>query len=98
MLSDIKLGLNTYFEAFGFVMRHRLWYFFLFPILFSILALVVLFLVKAQLIDTVNDFLTEWFGLDHEQDDFQGWFGKVLRVLVGITIWITATYIFWTFN
>jgi len=98
MLSDIKLGLNAYFEAFGFVMRHRLWYFFVFPILFSLVALGILFLVKAELIDVINAFLMEWFGLDHEKDDFQGWFGKVLRVLVGIVIWVTATYVFWTFN
>lgn len=98
MLSDVKLGLNAYFEAFGFVMRHRLWYFFVFPILFSLIALAVLFLVKAELIDVINAFLMEWFGLDHEKDNVQGWFAKILRVMVGIVIWITATYIFWTFN
>lgn len=98
MLSDIKLGLNTYFEAFGFVVRHRLWYFFLFPVLFSIGALVILLYVKSGMIESVNDFLMEWFGLDHEQDDLQGWFGKILRVLVGIAIWVTATFVFWTLN
>lgn len=98
MLHDIKLGLNAYFEAFGFILRHRLWYFFAFPVLFSLLALGVLFLVKAELIEFINSFLMEWFGLDHEKDDFQGWFGKILRVMVGIVIWVAATFVFWTFN
>lgn len=98
MLYDVKLGLNAYFEAFGFVMRHRLWYFFVFPILFSLLALGILFLVKSEMIDFINGFLMEWFGLDHQKDDFQGWFGKILRVMVGIVIWVAATFVFWTFN
>lgn len=98
MYTDIKLGLNTYLEALGFIFRHKLWYFFLFPVLLSLLALVLLLAVKTELIESVNAFLMEWLNLDHERDDVQGWVGKIIRVLVGIVIWVAATFVFWTMN
>jgi len=98
MLNDIKIGLKGFLEALGFIRKNGLTYFFLFPILISILVLIALFMVKGQIIDFVNDFFMNTLGLDHSQDDFQGWFGKILRVLIAITIWVAVTYIFWVFN
>lgn len=98
MYNDIKLGLNAYLEALGFIFRHKLWYFFLFPVLLSILALVLLFAVKTEIIEATNTYLMELFNLDHRQDDLQGWFAKVLRFLVAAVIWVATTLIFWTMN
>lgn len=95
---DLKLGLNTYVEAFGFIFRKGLWYYFLFPILFSILVLGGLFVAKAEIIEWINDWLMVLTGFDHTQNDVQGWFGKIIRFFVGISIWILTTYIIWTMN
>lgn len=98
MFRDLKLGLNTYLEAFGFMFRNGLWYYFLFPILFALLIFVVLFAVKAEIIEWINDWLMVITGFDHTQDDVQGWLGKIIRFLVGLSIWILTTYIFWTMS
>ncbi len=96
--SDWYIGLSTYLEALGFIRRNKLGYFFLFPILISLLVLVGLFYFKSGLIDYLNDLLSNWTGLDHTQDDLEGWTARVMRALVAVSIWIATTYIFWTFN
>lgn len=98
MYNDIKLGISSYFEALGFILRHKLWYFFLFPVLLSVLALVVLLMVKSQAIDATNTWLMDITGFDHEKDDLEGWFATAIRVIVGVLIWVVTTYIFWTMN
>ncbi len=98
MYNDIKLGMASYFEALGFIRHHRLWYFFLFPVLMSLLVLGLLMLVKSEAIDAVNTWLMQITGLDHQQDDLQGWFARFIRVMVALLIWVVTTYIFWTLN
>jgi CysZ protein len=98
MLNDIKIGLKGFLAALGFIRRNGLSYYFLFPIVISILVIVALFLVKGEIIDFVNNFFTNTLGLDHTKDDFKGWMGKILRILIAITIWVAITYIFWVMN
>jgi CysZ protein len=98
MLSDIKNGLNTYLEAFGFMRRHGLWYYFLFPVIISLVVMGVFLVLKTELILFTNDLLTEWTGLDHSGNDIEGWTAAIIRGLVAVSIWVATAYIFWTFN
>lgn len=98
MFRDLKLGLNTYIEAFGFLFRNGLWYYFLFPILFSLFVFAVLFAAKAEIIEWINEWLMAFTGINPEQDDVEGWLGSIIQFMVGLSVWIITTYIFWTMN
>ena len=60
---DFNLGMRSYMKSFGFIMKHRMGYFYLYP-----LAFIVLFSVGALYsIDLIVDSITPWvnstFGL-----------------------------------
>jgi len=98
MLDDIKLGINAYFEALGFVIRHKLWYYFILPILFSLIVFVMFIALKAEIIAFINDYLMQVTGYDRPADEVEGWLGTIIRFFVVVTVWIVGTFIFWTFN
>jgi len=98
MLNDIKIGLNGYLEALGFIRRHRMMHYFLFPILISVIVFVALFAVRVEIADALNTLLLDLLGIDYTEDTPEGWLGKIIRFFVFVTVWIAVLFIFWTFN
>ena len=75
-------GIRCYSEALGFMFKHNLWHYFLYPLILNI----GLFFIGFQLIDMLNENLNNWiadyFGAKGEN---LSWFKSALNSLLYIS-------------
>ena len=57
MFRGFSNGISSLFEAIGFIFKHNLWYFFIFPIIISILIMSISWIAGMALIETVMEWL-----------------------------------------
>lgn len=100
---DIALGFKTYFKSFGFIVRHRMLHFYLYPMAFILLFSVGSFLGIRALVDAIEPFLNELLGLD--RPDADGFLDRILlafkqagRYITHAVIWVSLMFIYYKVN
>ena len=90
MIDDVLLGFKTFFQAIKFVGKHRLNYFYLFPLLLSVAMSWVFFKFKSYLDDWMIALIKDYLGMDLKVD-MAGWGEFIIYWLLTISvffIWI----------
>jgi CysZ protein len=100
---DFNLGMRSYVKSFGFIMKHRMGHFYLYP-----LAFIVLFSLGAVYsIDYIVDSITPWvnstFGLeplpgDAGLDQVRAIFREIGRYVIHAVVWISLMLIYYKIN
>lgn len=100
---DIALGFRTYFKSFGFIVRHRMLHFYLYPLAFILLFSVGSFFGIRAIVDAIEPFLNELLGLD--RPDADGFFDRILlafkqagRYITHAVIWVSLMFIYYKVN
>lgn len=87
---DINTGFSCYGKAIGFIFKHNLWWFFIFPILLNLL----LFFGGFALIDSFTDLAREW-ALDAAGiENSTSFLGKLFSGILSGLLWITFKVMF----
>lgn len=89
-LTAIAQGISAYGEAFKLMRTHGLRYFYLFPLLLTILLIVSGWQGTSWLTSTALDTLHQWSGMEN----WQFWGSQVLTVVVKWSIWIFFRLLF----
>lgn len=89
-IKALKTGVKAYGEAFSFIRKHQLGYFFLFPLIFSILLIVSGWQGTTWLTTLVLEQLNS--ALDFEQWTFLG--ASILAFIIKSFIWLTFRIVF----
>ena len=63
-MKDLGLGISYFWRAFGFIFKHNLWYYYLFPL--------VLMGLSMWGLSIVGDLISDW-----AEAKISGWFGPV---------------------
>ena len=100
LLQQIKLGIATYFKSFGFIRKHGMWKYYLYP-----LAFIILFgLFAGYSISTANDYFTpmlsDWLNFeeipgDHWWDVTVNFLKDAGRYIIGFLIWVSFAMIYY---
>jgi len=97
MIKDLVLGFSTFFEAIGFVRKHKLWYFYLFPVILSI----TLFWISSEFRTVVDNYLEtlikETLGLNQVIDNGGIW-DKIVSGFLYFFVTVTAFFIWFKIN
>ena len=97
MLKELFLGISTYFKAFSFILKHKLWYYFFFPVVLSFL----LHTVVGYFIDQTTDSLqlyVEGLLLPDSTTQDSNWWNSILGFMGTWGSWLlkwTLTITFW---
>ncbi len=90
LISDFRLGLQTYTESFNYIFQKRLGWFFLFPLILNIL----IFWLGWDYMDTLSDSIQQqlrlWLNLN--QESF--WGSSMLQSLLNGFIWLIFKILF----
>lgn len=87
---DLQIGISSYGKAVGFIFRHRLVWFFLFPILLNVL----LFSVSYGLISEISESLIAYLKAAWETNNWNFWGGEFLAATINFTIWLILRILF----
>ncbi len=89
-IEALKNGIKAYSEAFSFIRMHKLGYFFLFPLAFSVILIVSGWQGTSWLTDTVLDYVNKL--MNFEQWHF--WGAAALVFILKSVIWIAFRLLF----
>lgn len=100
---DVALGFRTYFKSFGFIVRHNMLHFYLYPVAFILLFSVGSFFGIRALVDTIEPFLNDLLGLD--RPDADGVLESMLlaikkagRYVTHAVIWVSMMFLYYKIN
>lgn len=85
MLKDIGLGFKTFFEAIGFVSKHKLGYFYLFPLALSVLISWVFYTFQSFITDWIIELIKLTFDVDLNET-LDGWVATIIYWLFSISV------------
>src|SRR5690554_1473825 len=87
---DLQIGFSSYGKAVGFIFRHRLAWFFLFPIILNVL----LFTLSYSLINDLSEVLIDYLKTSWDSNNWDFWGSGLLVTTVNFTIWLTLRILF----
>ena len=90
---QISLGFKTYSDAFEFIFKNGLGYYFLYPLVIAVFLFVVGFTLTTEFADYVNAHITDYFGLDDPDSWFLAAIGWLVSFFIHIITWIIFFYI-----
>ncbi|MDP4588280.1 MAG: EI24 domain-containing protein [Flavobacteriales bacterium] len=100
VFSDFKLGIQTYFKSFAFIRKHKMWSYYLDPILFILLFAMASFIGFSSINDLVTPYINDLFGVETIPGD--GWWEKTLsflknagKYLGSFVLWLTLAFIYY---
>lgn len=100
IFSDFKLGIQTYFKSFAFIRKHKMWSYYLYPIMFIVLFALASFVGFSSLNDLVTPYINDLFGVETIPGD--GWWEKTLsflknagKYLGSFVLWLTLAFIYY---
>ncbi|MFN8259240.1 MAG: EI24 domain-containing protein [Bacteroidales bacterium] len=91
-INQISLGINTYGQAFRFILRNRMGWTFLFPVILSIILLVSGELLITNLVDFLKDWVVSMFQTNKETI-WAGLIGGFAEILLRITAFLVLAYL-----
>lgn len=101
--SDFWLGIRCYFKSFGFISRHHLSHFYLYPIAFILLFSAGAFFGIRALVDLVEPHLNNMLGIDSVEAD--GFFDRMLlvikqtgRYIIHAVVWVSLMFVYYKIN
>ncbi len=99
-MSDVKLGLKTYFQSFGFIRKHGMWKYYLYPVAFIVAFAVVSALGFSSLNELITPYVNDFFGVESIPGD--GWWEQTLsffknagKYLSAFIIWVSMAFIYY---
>lgn len=84
------MGVRTYSQAFSFIIKNKLAWYFIFPLLFNVLLFIVGFYSTSSLGDGVVSYLSEWINI--EEWDF--WGASFFVGLIKGFVWVVIRLLF----
>jgi CysZ protein len=98
-LNELRLGILMYGRAFRFIVKHRLWHYFLYPLLLSIIVFIGAIFFFQSIAMWFKDFLESWLQVGQASS----WIGGLLKETVGRALksamqWliqVTFVYVIW---
>lgn len=97
ILKDIGLGFATFFQAITFIKKNKLRYFYLFPLVLSIILFWISSEFKDVLIDVMKEFIYGRLGLEKVIDN-EGWLSGIVSGSIYWIITITAWFLWFKLN
>lgn len=64
---DLSTGTSTFFEAFSFIFKHNLWYYYLFPLIIYVLLIFGVFELSSWASESLVDGIAGWMGFSTEE-------------------------------
>lgn len=100
---DFFLGLRAYFKSFGFIAKHRLWYYYLYPLVFILIFSLSAFFGISWIVDTIAPRVNDMLGLESvEADGFWDrialFFREAGRYLIHAVVWVSLMFIYYKVN
>lgn len=99
--SGFWLGVKTYFESFGFILKHRLLHYFLFPIALALLLIFVLAFSLFQMVDVVSEPIFSFFDLESDTpkelwqwETLRYWLANFAQYAAVVIIYIAVIYLY----
>lgn len=97
---DLRLGLKSYSQSFGFIRRNGMLHFYLYPILLIVVLGATSFFGIQSLVDAISEWLNAWMGVGEiPADDFWGktktFFSELGRYIVQALIWASLALVFY---
>lgn len=97
---DLRLGLKSYSQSFGFIRRNGMLHFYLYPILLIVVLGATSFFGIQSLVDAISEWLNAWMGVEEiPADDFWGktkaFFSELGRYIVQALIWVSLAFVFY---
>jgi CysZ protein len=81
-------GITAYADAFRFIAKHKLWYLFLWPILFVIALVFVGFEAVNVLVDYLQIEIQSWIGLDKQEGALGTALSWAILIIVKVFFWL----------
>ena len=97
MFKDLLLGLSTFFEAIGFIKKHKLWYFYLFPVILSLALFWISGEFKYIIVESLESLINETLGLNQLIDSDSVW-DKIVSGIVYILITFSTFFLWYKLN
>lgn len=91
--TDLGKGFSTQWRALEFLVKHGLWYYFIFPLLISGVMLIFGMYSLSFLRDWLSETISGWIGLN----DQTGWLREMLGFLVNLAAWLITLYLTYLF-
>lgn len=89
-IKDLNFGLEGYSKATRFIFKHKLQYFFLVPLVLSIILLISGFSLTGTLNDLLWERLQEWW----DPDSWEFWGADFLSGFISVLIWLVFRILF----
>ncbi len=93
--SDFGKGVSSHLKAFEFIAKHSLWIYFLYPIVITVLLFIFGFWSTFQLGGWMAEYITDWIGLDGEEE---GWLYYVYWILSFLIATILKVFLLVVFS
>ncbi|MAY83974.1 MAG: hypothetical protein CMP59_07560 [Flavobacteriales bacterium] len=90
LLKDLQFGLEGYSKANKFIFKHKLQYFYLVPLVLSIVLLISGFSLTGMLNDLLWERLQEWW----DPDSWDFWGAEFLSGFLSVLIWLVFRILF----
>lgn len=84
--SDLGKGFSSHGRALEFISKHRLWHYFIYPLVIMILLWIAGFWSILQLTNWLVDGGMEWLGLDTNAEGWLGFLQSAAALIVGIVL------------
>jgi CysZ protein len=86
--SDLGKGISTHVRGIEFIAKHRLWHFFLYPLIILILLFLGGYWSVLQLADWIVDSVLSYYGWTDAMntDDWTGWLAIIGKFIVGLIL------------
>jgi len=97
MFKDLILGFSTFFEAIGFIKKHKLWYFYLFPIIVSITLFWLSGEFKDLLIEKLELLINESLGLNRLVESGGVW-DKIVSGFIYVLVTFSTFFLWYKIN
>lgn len=100
---DFRLGVRTYFNSWGFIVRNGMMHYYLYPLLFIIFFSVFATFGIGMLDDLITPIVQNWIGVEELPgeswwDKTVAFFGKMSTYLVSFVIWVSLLYVYFKIN
>lgn len=96
---DVGIGAGMFFKTFKFISKHKMWGYFVFPVIVSLLFGFAMFYLKASISAYLTENINDWVGLGQETDSwFLNFLKGTLEFLVVFLVWLLTTLLLFKIN
>lgn len=102
-MKDFRLGVRSYMKSFGFIVKHRMGYFYLYPLAFIVLFSLGAFYSIGLVVDAISPWVNSTFGLeplpgDEGFDQFKAILREIGRYVIHAVVWLSLMLVYYKIN